>query len=137
MRRLLRMCALISLVSVSLNTTRTFERYEYLFYVTFVCDIVVTVLFTIEMIMKMYIRGFLMVRLSLSITFLFVLHICTIYILMFFSFHCCLFPDWFLLFKRPLVSIWCYNGFLFVDICYIAGMVKGNFLLSMYLSLSY
>ncbi|KFM56808.1 Sodium leak channel non-selective protein, partial [Stegodyphus mimosarum] len=55
-RRLLRLCALLSLVSVSLNTTRTFERYEFLFYVTFVCDIMVTVLFTIEMIVKMYIR---------------------------------------------------------------------------------
>ncbi|GFS85124.1 sodium leak channel non-selective protein [Nephila pilipes] len=59
-RRLLRLCALLSLVSVSLNTTRTFERYEYLFYATFVCDIIVTILFTIEMIVKMYIRGFLM-----------------------------------------------------------------------------
>ncbi|GFR30119.1 sodium leak channel non-selective protein [Trichonephila clavata] len=59
-RRLLRLCALLSLVSVSLNTTRTFERYEYLFYATFVCDIIVTILFTIEMIVKMTIRGFLM-----------------------------------------------------------------------------
>ncbi|GIX69027.1 hypothetical protein CEXT_677412 [Caerostris extrusa] len=59
-RRLLRLCALLSLVSVSLNTTRTFERCEYLFYATFVIDIIVTILFTIEMIVKMYIRGFLM-----------------------------------------------------------------------------
>ncbi|GBN65043.1 Sodium leak channel non-selective protein [Araneus ventricosus] len=59
-RRLLRLFALLSLVSVSLNTTRTFERYEYLFYATFIVDTIVTILFTIEMIVKMYIRGFLM-----------------------------------------------------------------------------
>lgn len=56
-RRVLRMCALLSLVSVSLNTTRTFEKHPPLVYVTFCWDIFATLLFTAEMIAKMHIRG--------------------------------------------------------------------------------
>ncbi|XP_064455791.1 sodium leak channel NALCN-like isoform X5 [Ornithodoros turicata] len=56
-RRVLRMCALLSLVSVSLNTTRTFEKHPILVYVTFCWDIFATLLFTAEMIAKMHIRG--------------------------------------------------------------------------------
>jgi len=56
-RRLLRTCALISLVSVCMNTPRTFERYPYLLYTTFVVDFIVTFLFTAEMIVKMHVRG--------------------------------------------------------------------------------
>ncbi|XP_075538386.1 sodium leak channel non-selective protein na [Dermacentor variabilis] len=56
-RRVLRMCALLSLVSVSLNTTRTFEKHPPLVYVTFFWDIFATLLFTAEMIAKMHIRG--------------------------------------------------------------------------------
>ncbi|XP_026848294.1 sodium leak channel non-selective protein [Drosophila persimilis] len=58
-RRLMRLCALVSLTSVSLNTPKTFERYPSLQYITFVSDTAVTLLFTAEMIAKMHIRGVL------------------------------------------------------------------------------
>lgn len=57
----MRMCALVSLASVSLNTPKTFERQPALQYVTFICDTTVTMLFTAEMIAKMHIRGILKV----------------------------------------------------------------------------
>lgn len=60
-RRLMRLCALVSLTSVSLNTPKTFERYGFLQYVTLGCDTVVSILFTAEMIAKMHIRGVLKV----------------------------------------------------------------------------
>lgn len=53
----MRFCALMSLVSVSLNTPKTFERYPFLEYVTFICDILAVTAFTSEMIAKMHIRG--------------------------------------------------------------------------------
>lgn len=65
-RRLMRFCALVALTSVSLNTPKTFERYPPLQYTTFVSDIVVTLLFTAEMVAKMHIRGVLHVSTSLS-----------------------------------------------------------------------
>ena len=55
----MRACALISLTSVSCNTPKTFERIPSLQYVTFVSDVVVSILFTAEMIAKMNIRGIL------------------------------------------------------------------------------
>ncbi|XP_063242181.1 sodium leak channel NALCN isoform X2 [Bacillus rossius redtenbacheri] len=58
-RRLMRFCALLSLLSVSLNTPKTFERHPPLQYITFCCDLVITFLFTAEMIAKMHIRGIL------------------------------------------------------------------------------
>uniref|UniRef100_T1HU44 Sodium leak channel NALCN n=1 Tax=Rhodnius prolixus TaxID=13249 RepID=T1HU44_RHOPR len=58
-RRLMRSCALVSLVSVSLNTPKTFERFPPLQYVTFCSDLIITFLFTTEMIAKMHIRGIL------------------------------------------------------------------------------
>uniref|UniRef100_A0A1I8PTZ5 Sodium leak channel NALCN n=1 Tax=Stomoxys calcitrans TaxID=35570 RepID=A0A1I8PTZ5_STOCA len=58
-RRLMRLCALVALASVSLNTPKTFERYPPLQSITFVSDIAVTLLFTAEMIAKMHIRGVL------------------------------------------------------------------------------
>ncbi|KAK7862065.1 hypothetical protein R5R35_011485 [Gryllus longicercus] len=58
-RRLMRFCALLSLLSVSLNTSKTFEKHPPLQYATFCCDLVVTFLFTAEMIAKMHIRGIL------------------------------------------------------------------------------
>lgn len=61
-RRLMRFCALVSLFSVSLNTPKTFERNPILQYVTYGCDVVVTILFTAEMVAKMQIRGILKVR---------------------------------------------------------------------------
>ncbi|UYV62375.1 hypothetical protein LAZ67_2000328 [Cordylochernes scorpioides] len=59
-RRLLRLCALLSLLSVSLNTTRTFDKYPALVYFTFLADAFVTLLFSAEMIAKMHIRGVIM-----------------------------------------------------------------------------
>ena len=56
-RWVLRVCALLSLISVSMNTPKTFEMYPVLNYVTFVTDLIVTFLFTAEMIAKMHIRG--------------------------------------------------------------------------------
>ena len=56
-RWVLRVCALLSLISVSMNTPKTFEMYPVLKYVTFVIDLIVTFLFTAEMIAKMHIRG--------------------------------------------------------------------------------
>lgn len=58
-RRLMRGCALVSLLSVSMNTPKTFEKYASLQYITFCCDLFVTFLFTAEMIAKMHIRGIL------------------------------------------------------------------------------
>ncbi|KAK9759203.1 Ion transport protein [Popillia japonica] len=55
-RRMMRMCALISLASVSCNTPKTFEKIPPMQFITFGCDILVTVLFTAEMIAKMHIR---------------------------------------------------------------------------------
>uniref|UniRef100_A0A0A1WI30 Sodium leak channel non-selective protein n=1 Tax=Zeugodacus cucurbitae TaxID=28588 RepID=A0A0A1WI30_ZEUCU len=57
--RLMRLCALVSLASVSLNTPKTFERHPPLQYITFASDTAVTLLFTAEMIAKMHIRGVL------------------------------------------------------------------------------
>lgn len=56
-RRIMRMCALLSLASVSLNTPKTFEKLPILQYVTFGVDTSIVLLFTAEMIAKMHIRG--------------------------------------------------------------------------------
>lgn len=53
----MRLCALVSLFSVCLNTPKTFERYPPLKYFTFFCDITVGVLFLTEMIAKITVRG--------------------------------------------------------------------------------
>lgn len=58
----MRGCALLSLASVSCNTPKTFEKFEYMQISTFSVDAVVTVLFTSEMIAKMHIRGILKVK---------------------------------------------------------------------------
>lgn len=58
----MRLCALISLASVSCNTTKTFIKFPPLQYATFCSDVTVTLLFTAEMIAKMHIRGILKVR---------------------------------------------------------------------------
>lgn len=62
----MRLCALISLASVSCNTTKTFIKFPHLQYITFCCDVVVTLLFTAEMIAKMHIRGILKVLFFLA-----------------------------------------------------------------------
>ena len=56
-RHLLRLCALLSLVSVSLNTPRTFDEWPALQLITFIVDVFVTFMFTAEMVAKMHIRG--------------------------------------------------------------------------------
>ena len=61
-RRVLRGCALLSLISVSMNTPKTFDLHPELMYVTFTIDLVVTFLFTAEMIAKMHIRGIIKVN---------------------------------------------------------------------------
>ena len=61
-RRLLRACALVSLMSVSMNTPKTFQDIPALEYITFSLDLIVTFLFTAEMIAKMHIRGVLKVQ---------------------------------------------------------------------------
>ncbi|XP_027219949.1 sodium leak channel NALCN isoform X1 [Penaeus vannamei] len=58
-RWLLRVCSLVSLVSVSANTPRSKELYPSLSYITFCADLVITFLFTAEMIAKMQARGIL------------------------------------------------------------------------------
>lgn len=55
----MRACALMSLMSVCLNTPKTFEKVPQLQITTFVIDLIVTFLFTAEMIAKMHIRGIL------------------------------------------------------------------------------
>lgn len=56
-RRLFRFCALLSLVSVSANTPETFKLTPWLIYATLGIDSAVTLLYTIEMLAKIHIRG--------------------------------------------------------------------------------
>ncbi|XP_063985315.1 sodium leak channel NALCN isoform X1 [Diachasmimorpha longicaudata] len=57
--KLMPWCALVSLASVCLNTPKTFEEIPELQYMTFALDLIITFLFTAEMIAKMHIRGIL------------------------------------------------------------------------------
>lgn len=61
MKRLLRLSALICLVSVSLNTPKTFEVYPFLRPLTLAADLATALLFTAEMVIKVNMRGFLKV----------------------------------------------------------------------------
>ncbi|XP_046903725.1 sodium leak channel non-selective protein [Hypomesus transpacificus] len=54
---LLRACAIVSVISVCMNTPKTFEHYPPLQYVTFTLDTLLMFLYTAEMIAKMHIRG--------------------------------------------------------------------------------
>ncbi|RWS30822.1 Sodium leak channel non-selective protein-like protein [Leptotrombidium deliense] len=56
-RRFLRFCALLSLVSVCLNTPSTYNKFSYLIYITFICDVFVTIFFTAEMIAKIHLKN--------------------------------------------------------------------------------
>jgi hypothetical protein len=56
-KQALRLCALVSLVSVCLNTPGTFEMYPSLEYVTFCTDLLVTFFFTAELMAKIHVRG--------------------------------------------------------------------------------
>lgn len=64
---LLRICAIISVISVCMNTPMTFEHYPPLQYVTFTLDTLLMFLYTAEMIAKMHIRG--IVKVSVSMLF--------------------------------------------------------------------
>ncbi|XP_012934773.1 sodium leak channel non-selective protein [Aplysia californica] len=56
-RRILRVCAFVSMVSVSMNTPKTFELYYFLLYFTFTLDLIIMACFTAELVAKMHIRG--------------------------------------------------------------------------------
>ncbi|KAG0726442.1 Sodium leak channel non-selective protein [Chionoecetes opilio] len=60
-RWLLRICSLVSLVSVSANTPKSKELYPSLKYITFCSDLSITFFFTVEMVAKMQARGILRV----------------------------------------------------------------------------
>lgn len=70
-RLLLRACALLSLVSVSMNTPKTFDLYPSLLYVTCAIDAIVLLLFTAEMVAKMHGRGIIKVSVNIPIQFRF------------------------------------------------------------------
>ncbi|XP_060129352.1 LOW QUALITY PROTEIN: sodium leak channel NALCN [Zootoca vivipara] len=61
---LLRICAIISVISVCMNTPKTFEHYPPLQYVTFALDTLLMFLYTAEMIAKMHIRGIVKMELG-------------------------------------------------------------------------
>ena len=63
---LLRICAIISVISVCMNTPMTFEHYPPLQYVTFTLDTLLMFLYTAEMIAKMDIRCIVKVSIFLS-----------------------------------------------------------------------
>ncbi|RXM37240.1 Sodium leak channel non-selective protein [Acipenser ruthenus] len=58
---LLRACAIISVISVCMNTPKTFEHYPPLQYVNFALDTLLMLLFSAEMIAKMHIQGIIKV----------------------------------------------------------------------------
>lgn len=58
-RHFMRICSVASLISVCANTSRTFSWYPTLMLITFIVDIITGIVFTIEMVLKIYSRGFL------------------------------------------------------------------------------
>lgn len=58
-RHFMRICSVASLISVCANTSRTFSWYPTLMLITFIVDIITGVVFTIEMVFKIYSRGLL------------------------------------------------------------------------------
>ena len=66
MKRLLRVSALVCLLSVSLNTPKTFELYPFVRHVTLACDLASCILFTAEMAVKINTRGLLKVGIKLQ-----------------------------------------------------------------------
>lgn len=56
-RHFMRICSVASLISVCANTSRTFSQYPTLMLITFIVDIVSGLVFTIEMVLKIYSRG--------------------------------------------------------------------------------
>lgn len=58
-RHFMRICSIASLVSVCANTSKTFSHYPHLMLITFVVDLVSCVVFTLEMVLKIYSRKLL------------------------------------------------------------------------------
>lgn len=58
-RHFMRVCSIASLLSVCANTSRTFTWYPTLMLITFIVDIVTGIVFTMEMVFKIYSRGFI------------------------------------------------------------------------------
>lgn len=56
-RHSIRICSLGSLISVCANSTQTFDWFPKLFYITFIVDSISAIVFTIEMVFKIYTRG--------------------------------------------------------------------------------
>lgn len=56
-RHFMRICSVASLISVCANTSKTFSWYPTLMLITFIVDIVTGIVFTIEMVFKIYSRG--------------------------------------------------------------------------------
>lgn len=58
-RHFMRLCSILSLLSVCASTSKTYSYYPKLMLITFIVDIITGVVFTIEMIFKIHQRGFL------------------------------------------------------------------------------
>ena len=70
MKWVIRSCAILSLILVSLNTPLTFDDTPSLQAITFIGDLIITFLFTAEMIAKMHVRGVLKVNRPILLTLL-------------------------------------------------------------------
>ena len=56
-QQVIRICGLLSFISICANTPETFNKYAWVEYVTFASDVTTTIVFLIEMIAKVKIRG--------------------------------------------------------------------------------
>ncbi len=111
-RNILRLLALCSLISVMLNTPKTFDHAPYLIYVTFFIDLLCVVVFTAEMIAKMKDRGLYAgekayIRWEMDISYS---------VRVFYAI-------WIILFQGSLVSIRCNNAFFHIDLSITTGKI--------------
>jgi hypothetical protein len=56
-QRIVRICALFSFISICANTPETFKNYKIVMILTYVTDLISTLVFTIEMLAKIKIKG--------------------------------------------------------------------------------
>jgi len=56
-QRIVRICALFSFISICANTPETFKNYKIVMILTYVSDLISTLVFTIEMLAKIKIKG--------------------------------------------------------------------------------
>lgn len=56
-QRIVRTCALCSFISICANTPETFKNYKIVMFLTYATDLISTLVFTVEMIAKIKIRG--------------------------------------------------------------------------------